>query len=172
MLEENKNFTSSPSPKINKKAFLTFLAIFLGLLIAVFVGIYIWDSYLSESARSSRETQKNYEKYLAQETLNMFIEALKKEDVDLASKYFALDTDENSKYYLTRKAWEEELINAKEKGDLGKIIEALSRAVPTPNQEYSQNTFWFSVIDNKGETQQLVEMTMNSNSSVWKIVNI
>ena len=159
MLEENKNFTSSPSPKINKKAFLTFLAIFLGLLIAVFVGIYIWDSYLSESARSSRETQKNYEKYLAwqknyeeamtadtyggktpQETLNMFIEALKKEDVDLASKYFALDTDENSKYYLTRKAWEEELINAKEKGDLGKIIEALSRAVPTPNQEYSQNT--------------------------------
>lgn len=173
------------------KNFGKFLIGFLAIMILVGGGYFVWDRYFSSRAKLNRETQKNYEKYLAwqenyekamkedtfggktpEETLQLFIEALKKEDVELASKYFALEDNLNDPDYLTRKKWEEGLRKAKEENRIEEIINILSRAIPTKDQEISRDTFWFSIYDGKGEITQLIEMIFNHQSRVWKIVNI
>lgn len=177
-----------------KRKFWKFVAGFFGIIILAVGGFFVWDKYLSPQAKSQSQMEKQYEAYMEweerhkqalredtyggktpEETLQMFIEALKKGDIELASKYFALDTNEqsyNAEYYLTRKKWEEGLKKAKDEGKLEGIINIVSMAIPTPNQESSQDTFWFSVFNNKGETEQLIEMFFNTDSRIWKIVNI
>src|SRR3990167_4710898 len=173
------------------KTYWKFVFGFLGITVLVFGGFFVWDRYLSPSAKSQRQMEKQYEAYMEweekykqamredtyggktpEETLKMFIEALKKEDIELASKYFALDTNENSEYYLTRKKWEETLERAKKEGKLREIINTVLRAIPTENQELLGNTFWFSVYDDRGNVELLIELSRNSQSKVWKIINI
>ena len=90
-IPENQN---SGKPK---RKYWKFILGFLGIIVIVGGGFFVWERYLSPQAKSNRETQKNYEKYLAweenykkamtedtyggktpEETLKMFIEALKK----------------------------------------------------------------------------------------------
>ena len=167
------------------KNFWKFLIGFLALMVLVGGGYFVWDRYLSPQAKLNRETQKNYEKYLTwqknyekamredtyggktpEETLQMFIEALKKEDIDLASKYFSLNTNENSEYYLTRKEWEEGLKKVKEEGKLNEIILQLSGVKLTFKDE---DGALFKLYDSKGEVKILVEIKFNKYSGVWKI---
>ena len=92
-----------------KRKYWKFVIGFLIIIVVVAGGFFVWEKYFSSQAKINRETQKNYEKYLEwernyekamkedtyggktpEETLRMFIEALKKEDIELASKYFSL----------------------------------------------------------------------------------
>ena len=96
----------------------------------------------------------------------------KNKNIELVSNYFDLDKNENSENYLTRKEWEETLERAKKEGMLREIINTVLRAIPTENQELLGNTFWFSVYDDRGNVELLIELSRNSQSKVWKIINI
>ena len=93
----------------SKRKYWKFVLGFLIIIVVVAGGFFVWEKYFSPEAKINRETQKNYQKYLdwqanyekamkedtyggktPEETLRMFIEALKKEDIELASKYFSL----------------------------------------------------------------------------------
>jgi len=52
-----------------------------------------------------------------EETFNLFVEALKKEDIDLAVKYIVLDAERRERYW-------QEFNGMKEKGELKKYIES------------------------------------------------
>ena len=97
---------TSVSPK--SKRFWVVLIAFLAIILLI-GGFVVWTNYLSPQAKSERETRLNYEKATKalsdfetamkndtyggktpQETLEMFIDALKKGDIELASKYFSL----------------------------------------------------------------------------------
>ncbi len=106
---ENQNQNNQINIEKPKSKFWKFVARFLIIIILSIAGFWLWSKYLSPQAKYQRQTQKQYEAYLKwednyktalkndtyggktpEETLKMFIEALKKEDVELASKYFAL----------------------------------------------------------------------------------
>lgn len=164
----------------NKPRFWKFAAWFVGIVVIVLAAASL-ASYVSPEARRDRELQRNYLQYqkgmsefeaamradtyggkTPQETLDMFVDALKKGDVELASKYFALNGP------LSRGEWKTEIEKRKEE-----IIGVAIRAVPTPKQEKSETTFWFSVYDQQNkETQQLIEMSFNSSAGVWKIESL
>ncbi|MCX7589835.1 MAG: hypothetical protein N2Z85_02760, partial [Patescibacteria group bacterium] len=130
----------------SKKRFLKF-AFALFLIIAIFSGtVFVYENYLNPKAKLAKEQQKNYEKYLQmqanyekamkedtyggktpEETLKLFIDALKKEDFDLASKYFVLNYSG-----IVDPKYKEALIKAKNEGKIEKIIDLLSRAKPDP----------------------------------------
>src|SRR3990167_11080939 len=83
-----------------------------------------------EKAYVEAMTADTYGGKTPRETLDMFIDALKKGDVELAAKYFELETNDMDPNYLTRKKWEDGLKKAKEENKLIEIIAQLERATP------------------------------------------
>jgi len=98
-----------------------------------------------------------------QETLDMFIDALERGDIDLASKYFALDDN------LSRKQGEDGLQKAKEEGRISYIIQQLKKAVPAKNYNEADGFVWFNVYNDAGELTHEMELMWNEYSGVWKI---
>ncbi|MBI2035680.1 MAG: hypothetical protein HYT12_03275 [Candidatus Liptonbacteria bacterium] len=172
------------------KHFLKSAALFL-LIIAGILAVYAaWNYYYgSRDKINIEQTAKNFEKLsddikaalkadtyggkTPQETLDLFIAALRKEDVDLASKYFMLDlnfTAENQEYFLTRKKWEEALLKAKEDGRLQEIANGLLAAKPVESkEELSNDTKWFEIRDENSDAYQTIVFKLDEESNVWKI---
>ncbi len=98
-----------------------------------------------------------------QETLDMFIEALEKGDIDLASKYFALDDN------LSRKKWEDGLKKVQEEGKIEEIIKELKKAQPSSSQPGYEEAYEFMILGKNGLATHSVEMEYNEYSGVWKI---
>ena len=92
-----------------KNTFWRFVIVFLAIILLVSGGFLVWNRYFSPQAKSERQAQENYEKFLdwqknyekamredtyggktPQETLQMYIDAVEKGDYELASKYFSL----------------------------------------------------------------------------------
>lgn len=126
-LNQNQNSAIPPAapPAPQKSKFWKFVVWFVAIIVVA--GIVVWVAdYLSPEARSTRETQRNYELYqqsinemeaalradtyggaTPQETLDLFITALRGGDVELASRHFEL------KDGLSDPKWLEDLQNAK-----------------------------------------------------------
>lgn len=170
-----------PAPG-NKNKYWKFVIGFLAIIVLVGGGYFVWAKYLSPQARYTRQTQENYQKYLdwqknfetamkndtyggktPEETLKMFIDALKKDDVELASKYFALDEngDINQK-------WAKGLQDTKEAGKFQELASLLSKAVPAKEDITSMEDFKFRVYEG-GILKAYINMQLNKYSGVWKI---
>jgi hypothetical protein len=104
-----------------------------------------------------------------EETLKLFIEALKAGDIELASKYFALETNSQDPDYLTRKKWEEGLRKIKEKNGLEEVISKLLQLKLTFKDE---DGAVFKLFNSNKEVEVLLEMKMNKYSKVWKIESL
>jgi hypothetical protein len=191
-MEENQNSFEQieknieEQDKSSKKGGLKFTIIFiLIILIVVSFGLG-YQKYINNE--KEKLAQENYQKYLnfektyeeamkadtyggktPEETLQMFIDALKNEDIELASKYFALNTNEKSEYYLTRKEWEEALRKKKEQGEIKKIIEILSLSKLTFKDD---DGAVFKVYNKNNEVEALIEIKLNKFSGVWKIESL
>jgi hypothetical protein len=192
-MEENQNSFEQieknieEQDKSSKKGGLKFTIIFILIILIVVSFGWGYKKYINN--KKEKLDQENYQKYLnfektyeeamkadtyggktPEETLQMFIDALKKEDIELASKYFALNTNEKSEYYLTRKEWEEALRKKKEQGEIKKIIEILSLAKLT----FKDNDGAVFKVYNKNnnEVEALIEIKLNKFSGVWKIESL
>src|SRR3989344_5268746 len=112
-----------------------FFAIVLLTVLIVGGGYFIWDRFFDESARANRFLNKQlavYEKaekaYVEamtadtyggktpQETLDLFVDSLKKGDIELASKYFLLDEN------LSREKWFLSLNEIKDKNLVTQLV--------------------------------------------------
>ena len=119
----------------NKPRFWKFAAWFVGIVVIVLAAASL-ASYVSPEARRDRELQRNYLQYqkgmsefeaamradtyggkTPQETLDMFVDALKKGDVELASRYFVLNGP------LSRGEWKTEIEKRKE--ELERVLKAV-----------------------------------------------
>lgn len=175
---------SAEPKKFFSKSYLGHISAFLGLIVLVGGGYFVWDGYFSEGAKYSRQVEENMKKYnewevnyikamtedvyggkTPQETLNMFIEALKKEDVDLASKYFLL----NSVGQVDQK-WVDGLNKTKEAGKLSDIAKELETASPAGS--VMKDYFGFEIRSNKGDLLSDINMQLNNFSGVWKIESL
>jgi hypothetical protein len=163
----------------------------LAIFFAVFVGFYVrWyqENYLAEQA--ARKGIFDIEKYRAaereyvaamtadtyggktpEETLQLFIDALKAGDIELASKYFALETNTQDPDYLTRNKIVKALQEEKQKGRLQYIADILSRAIPDPTGSLYESDYGFVVYE-KEKIIAEINMEFNKESSVWKIQSL
>jgi hypothetical protein len=151
---------------------------------------YAWQKYYSPEAKSDQAEQQKWEKAqkainalektlrqdtyggkTPEETLKMFIDALKKDDIELASKYFMLNTNANSPDYLTRREWKEALQKTKEAGKLQEAADIASKTVLDP-QKSSDNTSWFVLENKNGIVEYSIILILNKYSGVWKIENL
>ncbi|MFH0806723.1 MAG: hypothetical protein V1885_03310 [Candidatus Brennerbacteria bacterium] len=162
------------------------------VVIVVVAGVVVWVAdYVSPGARSARETQRNYELYqqgindmeaalradtyggaTPQETLDLFVDALRKGDIELASKYFELDINTQSEDYLTRRKWEQALEKARSDGKSDYILSVVAIARPDPQAAITEDYFVFSARDENGVVITDLDMRLNKYSGVWKIQSL
>ena len=98
-----------------------------------------------------------------EETIQLFLAALKAGDMNQAAQYFAIDTNERSVYYLTRQQWIDAL-NYKNKTEITSLIAAVENA---KKQSISTDTAVFDI----PPSSQLI-MQFNTYNNIWKIISL
>ena len=171
----------------NKNSRWKFITALLAVVFVVFASFWLWTKYFSGAARQNRLAQVNYEKYLdwqtkyekamaediyggktPEETLRLFIDALKSEDVELASRYFARKNDGS-----IDEEWFNQIDKIKNEGRLGEIISAISRAVPDPEGTLYPGDYGFIVYGiNGNKIISEINMGLNKYSKIWKIESL
>jgi hypothetical protein len=101
-----------------------------------------------------------------EETLAMFINALEKEDIELASKYFILDDN------LSRQKWEDGLKQLIELDKLQEILKFLKSVEKSPRDFIGMNSYEL-VTWNADKTliDHVIRFDLNIYSKVWKITS-
>lgn len=100
-----------------------------------------------------------------QETLDMFVAALRAEDVELASKYFALDDN------LERGKWLHYLNEVKEKNVLIAMANDIEKYAKPMKPSYEGDAS-FALFNDDGIVGVLIDMELNPTSKVWKIESL
>ena len=179
----------SPAPK---RKLWKFVVVFLAIILIAVAGYWAWTAYLSPEAKRSRAATENYERLYKglvtdfedamkadtwggktpQETLDLFIDALRKGDVELASKYFLIETTVNDPNYLTRNEWVLALEQAKEDGRLDEIADLVSRATPDIENRAYEEDYKFAIFDDSKKLDGYINMQLNTSSGVWKIESL
>lgn len=147
-------------------------------------GFFGWENYWSPEARENSRLEKQYQNYLnwekeykealkndiyggqtPQETLDMFVEALKAGDTELASKYFVLEEDgkQDQKWI--------DLLNDLESGN---NLERFSNDIEKYNdsQKTSDSYFVFLYRNDDGSLGLQLTMIFNKESGIWKIESL
>jgi hypothetical protein len=174
----------NPNPSKKPRSFKPVL-VGIGIVILLVLLWFVYMVFFSPEARYEFAAQKSYEQAMKsinayeeamrndtyggktpEETLNMFIAALEKEDLELASKYFLLREDGTS-----NPQWLEGMKKMKEQDGLRVIIENLQEAKITEKNE-NLKTAWFSIFDKKGIIIKEILLKFNEYSGVWKIENL
>lgn len=117
---------------------------------------YLVEKNMKELERRYAEDQYGGE--TPEETLRLFIDALKKGDIDLASKYFVLDK---------QKEWRNELLIIKEKGLLDEMVKDLGKT----RLSVDESTAFFILLRDDGFESQLV-MHKHPLNNRWKIYEL
>lgn len=163
----------------SRKKFWAIFALFFVIL--VIISLYLaWQWYLSPQAKQNAQLQENWRLYTTamknyedamradtygsstpEGTLQMFIDALKQGDVELASQYFIYDPSR------PRTGWVEALLADKDAGNFPEIISLLENAKST--KPIMEKYFNFELRDNQDHLVSDIGMQFNSYSGVWKI---
>ncbi len=174
-----ENSSLPPMQQQKKKTPYLYIAAFVGILVLGAGLLFVWGNYLSPEAQSAHTMQKNYETYQAweqqhnqdlaldtyggstpEETLQLFVDALDDEDIELASKYFALDQ---------REQWAEGLKNIQLEKRIDEIIKTIKSAQASERDTGSGNQREFIVKNKNGEIDYAIILTLNNQSNIWKI---
>ena len=152
------------------KHFWKFFVGFLAIMIAGFFALVWANTY-----HNGESEQKSAEKYLKdleqaykndtyggttpEETLQLFIDALKKGDIDLAVKYFLPDNREEIKL---------DLIDAKK---ANKLTEVINRASLLRLSKLEDYIAFFIIKDSNNVMQYQVSLGKNK-KGIWKITDL
>jgi len=173
-------------PKKKKKFIIPLIIIFV--LVAIF--IVSWVTFLSPEAQSKLQYElyqqfenayygalrnDTYGGQTPEETLQMFISALKQGDLDLAAKYFYLNTNEKSEDYLTGNKVRQGLQRLQDEGRIPEVIALLEKAEPFKDQTHKIEDQWYyyyAVYGENGEILEEITFLYNKHSGVWKLDSI
>ena len=163
--------------KLDFRQWLLVVLVILAIVLGFFYWRTIWknkDEVEIRGDAAAEEFVKNYEEAMGadtyggktpEETLNLFVEALKKEDVELASKYFLLD-DEGK-----RDKWVEYLQGVKDKGLMKQMAEDIEKEAKPGKSSYKED-YVFELIDSDGSVGVSIDMEFNKFANVWKIESL
>lgn len=167
------------------KRFFVFAGVLVVAVVLVAGGYFVWDGYFSEAGKARRfaaeqirvyeeqeqayieaMTADTYGGKTPQETLDLFVEALRVEDIELASKYFLLDEN------LSREKWVDRLEDIRSRNLLAKMIKDLQRVVVDSDGSLYEGDFGFVIYADNGLVGAHVDIEFNKYSQVWKIESL
>lgn len=137
------------------------------VIVAVGIGALFAIDYLRYQNSPEYQVQKEAENILKEyaedpyggdtpeETLRLFVEALKKGDTDLAAKYFVLDKQDQ---------WREDLAQIQEKGLLNEMVRDLKNI---KEDKIEGDTARYFIVSESGQGAPLV--LVRGTSKKWKI---
>lgn len=176
--------TSPSKPSRKKVAWWMFAIGFVVIIILGIVADALWSQYFSPAAQDTRRMQEQYAKYESweqsyqdtlktdtyggktpRETLSLFIAALEKEDVDLASKYFMIDNN------LSRQKWVDFLTKIKNEGNIQRFASDLKNYQESTNT-ISKNDFAFIYKNSDGTVGLQINLKLNEQTNIWKIESL
>lgn len=99
-----------------------------------------------------------------QETLELFIHALNKGDVDLAWQYFTLQEDGPRDQIAG-----DYLYKLKEKNEIATLVKYLSVVKPDEESNMNSEEYKFVSVDGENDLNLEIYMILNKYSRVWKI---
>jgi hypothetical protein len=162
---------------------LKFPLILLTIVIVAVAAYLVWTNFLSSEAREQREIQEKYNQFFQalsdgeerqeqdiyggetpQETIDLFIAALEKDDLELASKYFSLTVEGR-----TDPKWLDALQKAKTEERITEIVDALKKVIPAGGWG---SYFGFESFDNQDNLLLNIGLKQNDFSNLWKIESI
>lgn len=152
----------------------TSLKFILGAFLIIGLGVVVWFMNVSASpeAKQEREARAYFENLKEQyendtyggdtpeETLALFIEALEKGDVELASKYFVIEE---------REKWQKNLKVIEDQGQIQEMAEDLNKLRKTKDGE--EEVFYTLTNDKNIVSVQLI-MGMNQYNGKWQIYEL
>ncbi len=163
---------------------LKFLLILIGIVAVIITAYLVWNNFFNQEARERRENEKKYDQFFEalsegenkqredtyggktpQETIDLFVAALEKDDLELASKYFSLTVEGK-----TDPKWLEILQESKENGLIDKAVKLIKSA------EYAGESMpgyaGFDVLADDGTVMYDIGLRQNQFSNLWKIESI
>ncbi len=162
---------------------LKFLIILVGIIAVIIAAYLAWNNFLNPEAKSRREEENRYNQFFQalsdgedrqrediyggktpQETIDLFVAALEKDDLELASKYFSLTAEGE-----TDPKWLAALQKSKEEDKLPSVINALKRATPAGGWG---PYFGFESFNEQREFLISIGLRQNEFSNLWKIESI
>lgn len=161
---------------MTKKIFSVNNLITAAVAVLLVVGGWFAVDYYRDSrqARVYEEMERKYIKAMTedtyggktpQETLDMFVAALRAGDIDLASKYFMIDEN------LSREKWVDFLSGVQNKGLLAQMAEDITR-LAQPTIGNNDDDFAFEILNEDGIVSVAIDMQLNKYSGIWKIESI
>lgn len=141
--------------------------IILGLVVVLATDYYTKSKVLAEQAKQEKAYQdlkKLYEEdtyggKTPEETLALFIDALKKGDTDLASKYFLPNEQEK---------WKDELNKTQKNG----LVESMILDLKKTKLNIKENKAFFSLIDEHNIVTAELIMEKSQSKGIWKILEL
>lgn len=159
---------------MNKRFFL-FWGVLVAMVVAVTGGYFVWTKYFKyDLEKVYQEEERKYVEAMTadtyggktpQETLDMFVDALRKEDIELASKYFLLDEN------LSREKWEDYLTEVRNRGLLNKMADDIQNRTQSVNGD-NETDYGFEILNREGLVAVLIDMYLNKYSGAWKIESL
>lgn len=110
-----------------------------------------------EAMRADREGGKTPE-----ETLRLFVSALRADDPARASRYFTFDAS------FSRKKWLERLTKLKKQGLFGVMADDIETHARRARAAYDGDA-QFEIMNSDGTIGALIDMELNAFSGVWKL---
>ena len=180
-----QNSMSEYTPTIKpKRKWWMFVIGFVIILALGIIANWVWEEYLSPGTREARQMQEQYARYedwqksyndalkadtyggkTPEETLTLFISALEKEDVDLASKYFMIDE------VLSRQKWVDILSKLKTDGNMKRFAMDLKN-YQEKDFTISNKNFAFIYKNDNGTVGLQINLKLNEQAKIWKIESL
>ncbi|TSD03496.1 MAG: hypothetical protein Athens071416_177 [Parcubacteria group bacterium Athens0714_16] len=166
----------------NQKFFL-----FFGVIIIIIVGIVFLSNFATKGAvkefvvrdKDSFTSPQDYLDYVEQykqaqsrdtyggktpeETLGLFVDALKKGDTELASKYFVLDK---------QKEMVDSLKQGIESGGADRLMDYYLTGNTEKTYNDSLNTHRFRILKEKDQPGFIIDFALNESTNIWKIESL
>jgi len=171
-----------------KKSWYRFtIALFVIFIIAM-IGIAVFEKYFSPEAKQNEQERLMEQQTLQrvqeletalrndtvggktpEETLALFLSALKNNDIELAGQYFALNTNEQSPYYLTRQEWIDGLRQKQKENKITEVVSLIEKMVPSKRDTGSQYSVDYVLLNEDRMAEYSMRFQFNKYSNVWKI---
>ena len=157
------------------------------MVITGLTGSYVWQKYFSPETKENQRLEEQYKKYqefetgykkamaediyggkTPQETLDLFVAALEQGNLELASKYFMLNSvgQRDGKWLIRIESW-------RSGGYLATAINDIkTRAIPDLNNRINEEDFKFVLRGDNGRVGAIINMQLNTYSNIWKIESI
>lgn len=170
LLKLDDNFSMT-----KQSTYWKFVTAFVAIMVVAAGSYFIWNKYFKyDQEKVYKEAEQKYIAAMTadtyggktpKETLDLFVDALRKGDVELASKYFLLDEN------LSRDKWLTLITDIKNRGYIAKLADDISRKAEAGNL-ISENQFGYVLRNGDGTIGLQIDLRFNRYSKVWKIESL